>query len=332
MYVYLKNLQLNQIVCIYLFFLVQTQNKKIKTHTHTHYLSMSVSNKDKRRRVLCLGGGGSRCLFIVQFLKQLEKDTNNPTHNLFDLIVGVSSGGIVAAAAAAGFSGDEISYKTIQEIFSDIQTLGPIFRLKYKGLSKKKVLENLFGNLKMKDLKTNVSIICCSMSGELVIINSWVHKELFVRDVVDATSAASCFFPPVVVDGTKLIDGGIIDNVGVTIAYLEAKKLFKNNNMCILRLGTSRKDINLEKVDDEEHSFVNLVAAGLFDISMRINCHLDDYIVKDILGDDKLIVVLNDVFGSLDRTDKDQLKKYEENGRRLYKLYKVKIIRMLFSL
>eukprot|EP00198_Chlamydomonas_reinhardtii_P013397 XP_001702734.1 predicted protein [Chlamydomonas reinhardtii] len=47
-------------------------------------------------RVLALDGGGMRGLALVQILRHIEKRTGRPLHGLFDLVVGTSTGAIVA--------------------------------------------------------------------------------------------------------------------------------------------------------------------------------------------------------------------------------------------
>jgi len=47
-------------------------------------------------RILCLDGGGSRGLAQVQILEEIEKRTGKNIIQLFDLICGTSTGGIIA--------------------------------------------------------------------------------------------------------------------------------------------------------------------------------------------------------------------------------------------
>ena len=49
-------------------------------------------------RVLSLDGGGMKGLATVRILKELEKRTSKPIHRLFDLIVGTSTGALLAVA------------------------------------------------------------------------------------------------------------------------------------------------------------------------------------------------------------------------------------------
>ena len=52
--------------------------------------------------MLCLDGGGIRGLVILKFLDEIEKTTGKRITELFDWIVGTSTGGIIAIALSQG--------------------------------------------------------------------------------------------------------------------------------------------------------------------------------------------------------------------------------------
>ena len=53
-------------------------------------------------RVLCLDGGGIRGLIQIEVLRQLEEQTGRRVTEIFDWIVGTSTGGIIALALVYG--------------------------------------------------------------------------------------------------------------------------------------------------------------------------------------------------------------------------------------
>ena len=53
-------------------------------------------------RILCLDGGGVRGLVQIEILRQIEKRTRKKITDLFDWIVGTSTGGIIALALVYG--------------------------------------------------------------------------------------------------------------------------------------------------------------------------------------------------------------------------------------
>src|SRR6478609_1690555 len=59
-------------------------------------------------RILSLDGGGIRGAFSASFLAELERKVGHPIGQYFDLIVGTSTGGIIATALALGESAERI--------------------------------------------------------------------------------------------------------------------------------------------------------------------------------------------------------------------------------
>jgi len=51
-------------------------------------------------RILCLDGGGMRGVILVELIRQIEKRMGAPLDQLFDLVAGTSTGGILAGALA----------------------------------------------------------------------------------------------------------------------------------------------------------------------------------------------------------------------------------------
>ena len=49
-------------------------------------------------RILSMDGGGMKGLATVQILREIEKGTGKRIHELFDLICGTSTGGMLAVA------------------------------------------------------------------------------------------------------------------------------------------------------------------------------------------------------------------------------------------
>jgi patatin-like phospholipase/acyl hydrolase len=54
------------------------------------------------RRILTIDGGGLKGIVPAALLAVLEEHIDRPLHEYFDLIVGTSTGGIIAAGLATG--------------------------------------------------------------------------------------------------------------------------------------------------------------------------------------------------------------------------------------
>ena len=85
-----------------------------------HVLPMMPARPEPRPglRLLSLEGGGIKGLTLIWQLRALERAAGKPIHELFDLIGGVSTGGIIALAIARGTPLDDL-----EEMYWDIARL-----------------------------------------------------------------------------------------------------------------------------------------------------------------------------------------------------------------
>jgi patatin-like phospholipase/acyl hydrolase len=63
---------------------------------------------DRPFQVLSLDGGGVRGIFVAALLAGLEQDLGRPVIDQFDLVVGTSTGGIIALGLGAGLTPADI--------------------------------------------------------------------------------------------------------------------------------------------------------------------------------------------------------------------------------
>jgi patatin-like phospholipase/acyl hydrolase len=59
-------------------------------------------------KILSIDGGGTRGLFPATILTQLEKDLGKRVTEIFDVIIGSATGGIIATSLAAGLTAEQI--------------------------------------------------------------------------------------------------------------------------------------------------------------------------------------------------------------------------------
>lgn len=119
------------------------------------------------KKILSIDGGGIKGIFAASFLSSLEDSLDENISNYFDLIVGTSTGGIIAIALGLGFSAKEtLSFyeKLGPTIFKGI----PILRYlrwiifsKYNQNSLRKALSEKFV---VKDDELYFDL-CCSFAG-----------------------------------------------------------------------------------------------------------------------------------------------------------------------
>ena len=66
-------------------------------------------------RILALDGGGTRALLTIEMLKSLEAATGKRVHELFDVIGGTSTGGILAAGIQ-----ERLSLDTLEQLYLEL--------------------------------------------------------------------------------------------------------------------------------------------------------------------------------------------------------------------
>ncbi len=213
---------------------------------------------------LCLAGGGVKGAAHIGAIKALEEE--NIT---FDYIGGTSSGSIVACLYACGFSADEMyeifkkyckkfKYVDIKNIFELILGLLLTGKIVIKGLNSGKQIEKLINKVcnkkkiyKIKDIKKPLAIPCVNLcNGEVICFTSCelrtniLDNTVFINDedigtVVRASCSYPVIFSPCAYKSTKLIDGGIRENVPwKELKFLGANKVIniifdeKQSNVC----------------------------------------------------------------------------------------------------
>lgn len=88
-------------------------------------------------RILSLDGGGVRGIVAIEILRHLEAVTGRAARELFDFVVGVSTGAIIAAVVA-GDTGSldtaaHLYRKLAHDMFGNTSLLGQYLRLHVAG-------------------------------------------------------------------------------------------------------------------------------------------------------------------------------------------------------
>jgi hypothetical protein len=107
----------------------------------------------KKIKILSIDGGGTRGLMPSTILHNIEKETGKSITDLFDVIVGSATGGIIATALAAGVSTNDIidiyfskaSFILPTNFFRKLWNPVNLFAPKYPNKNLKQLLEDKFG-------------------------------------------------------------------------------------------------------------------------------------------------------------------------------------------
>lgn len=215
--------------------------------------------------ILSISGGGVRGLIPLYVLRDIENIHSKPISEIFDYYAGSSIGSIIIAALLISDDGktpihscNEL-YGMIEhlckEIFNNsfyhrISTGYGWFGSKYQSDNLERMLMDFFKDRKMQDL---IKPVCFpafdGKSQKPIYFTIETHGDLYLRDVLRATTAAPTYFDPkemsiINEDMEKkmtLYDSGIVVNNPALVAHIFATRNIDNiskNNIFELCLGT----------------------------------------------------------------------------------------------
>lgn len=309
-------------------------------------------------KILSLDGGGLKGLYTIKILEIIEKEYNIKIHEYFDLIIGTSTGSIIATLLSLGKSPKEIwniYISCYNEIFSTTKV-----KKRQKGLfsemySSKKLhesIEKYLENYDYEDLKTDLIVPSVDYTNSKInLVKSSEEKLKDLRfklsDAIIASSSASGFFNPHLVNGNMYIDGSIYCNNPSLIGFSEAfSKGVKFEDIKILSVGTgyaikkygvdqvsnsSLKNIFgsnflfttvLNSIFNSSENDFGLISMGfsLVDVTMKTNIEATEYILNNMCKEEQYVRI-NDFSNNLklDEMPKELINKLEENYINIHK-------------
>ncbi len=218
---------------------------------------------------ICFAGGGIKCVSHVGVIKAFEEENIK-----FDYISGTSSGSIIAVLYALGYTSKEmyelirkyskeinyVEYQKIIKLFFDIIILK---KIKIDGLNSGKKLEKIIQKIcseknvkKFTDINKKILIPSVDLcDGKVYIFNSLKNEDNKKRNYIDTivydnnieiwkAVRASCSYPgifcPCKYKNTKLVDGGIRENV----PWRELKNSGADEVLCITFSDRIKKSCN----------------------------------------------------------------------------------------
>lgn len=190
---------------------------------------MQKDNDDSRpfNIGVALSGGGARGFAHLGALQALEETGFKP-----DLLAGVSAGAVVAVMYAAGRSPEEIIDRFASAKFSSFTRLS-IGRAGLFDLSrfKKFVLDAVAPYKNLEDLPIPAYIGATDFDhGRSVAFNSGRIGERVI-----ASCSIPIVFPPVRIDGTAYVDGGVLRNLPAWMIRPLCKRLIGVNCSPLVR-------------------------------------------------------------------------------------------------
>src|SRR5215218_1168434 len=225
------------------------------------------------QKVLSIDGGGIRGIIPAIVLAEIERRTGKRIAEMFDLVAGTSTGGILALGLTKpGQDGKpEYSAKKLIELYETEG--GKIFSIpvwhrvhsgwglaeeKYPSEGIEEVAKEYFGDVRLAQAYKEVLVAAYEIEKR----GPWFFQRRkaldldegfnpFMREVARATSAAPTYFEPLQLKVGSLgnrafIDGGVHSNNPAMCAYVEARKIHPGeNDFLVLSLGTGEPTRNM---------------------------------------------------------------------------------------
>ncbi len=215
--------------------------------------------------VLSIDGGGIRGIIPALVLAELERRAGRPIAEMFELIAGTSTGGILAVALtrpdAQGrprWSAQEVAEVYVAygpRIFDlrltrSIKTAYGLINERYEARGLEEVLDRYCGESRLSESVTDILVPAYDVvQRQLFFFDSAKAKQDRTCDypaslVARATSAAPTYFEPPVVGGggpqgeLVFVDGGLFANNPAMCAFAEAERGRFGRNIVMLSLGT----------------------------------------------------------------------------------------------
>lgn len=265
------------------------------------------------KKILVIDGGGIKGVFPASFLAHVEDTIGRKVADFFDLIVGTSTGGIIALGLGLGFSA--------REMLAFYAELGPrVFRgpggvlgwMKWLGVAKyqsgplRTALQEKFGEHRLGDSTKRLMIPSVNLvTGEVHIYKTAHHERLgrdFRERAVDvalATSAAPTYFPThLSASGLPLIDGGVWANNPAGIAAVEAISMlgWSTGEFKILSLGCTEEPLNILQAPDARWG-LSQWALRIVGVMMRAQSSSSTGIAQHLAGHQNVVRISPTVSG-----------------------------------
>jgi patatin-like phospholipase/acyl hydrolase len=202
-------------------------------------------------RILSIDGGGIRGLIPAVVLAEIERRTDRRITDLFDLIAGTSTGGILACALTAPSADDPSRPRfTARELIGLYEREGPrifsrsllkrissaegVIDERYEDDGLVRALERYLGEVRLSEALTPILVTAYDLSERAPFFfrsqraaSTPASHDFAMTDVARATAAAPSYFEPWEAragDGTRypLVDGGVFAINPAMCAYAEA--------------------------------------------------------------------------------------------------------------
>ena len=291
-------------------------------------------------KILVLDGGGSKGVYTLGVLKELEKKLGGKLYEHFDLIYGTSTGSIIGSLIALGYdipSIKKLYLELIPEIMNANTKSGKSANLKTQA-------ENVFGDKKFDSFKTDIGIVALNYDTQNpLIFKSSINqahgmKHSFdpgfgctIAEAVQCSSSAYPIFDKKIINTTNqgkitTIDGGFIANNATLFALIDAHKAFNKDESEIRLLNVGVGDF-IEKPMSWKTKFLKWLLPIKFVERIMSASTNTNVIVSKLLFPNLKSLRISDSFPepeygtNMVETDNDKLLKLIQLGQKSFAKY-----------
>jgi len=216
-------------------------------------------------RILTMDGGGVRGVVMIEALRKLEYECGRQVHELFDLMVGTSSGGFLAALvgikrtslaeAAEVYNHVRLALCQISPMWQNVKRLAT--GVSHSADVARAYLLTVFGDGMLRDAPPSPKVAMLGTSIDTDPAQPFLFRsyqlspaatertllagscDMPVYQAARATSSAPTYYEPELINGQRYVDGGISANNPVLVALAEAAVLWPSRPVeCLVSLGT----------------------------------------------------------------------------------------------
>lgn len=272
----------------------------------------------KKFRILSIDGGGLRGIIPVLILKEIERRSGKPVTDLFDMIAGTSTGGLIACGLTVSDDGKNPKYglQDIENIYSQrgndifpkktflkslISKVSSLKNPKFSADGLQKVLVDLLGQKRISDCMKPILVTSYDLFNNEAILFKYRHairypeNNALLVDVCRATSAAPTYLPAydfTYQDKKRVcVDGGIYMNNPAMGALVELIKYYneppyslselKLADISILTLGTGHYSSEIARKKVESWGLLDW-ATNITDVMMQAVNQTTNYQAEEL--------------------------------------------------
>lgn len=209
-------------------------------------------------RVLSIDGGGIRGLIPALVLTEIERRSGRRVFELFDLIAGTSTGGILACALCApdalpaqelvALYEDEGPEIFDRDLFQRIRSAEGLLDEKYDAGALDRALERFLADKRLGEARPDLIVPAYNMTepGPYFFKTRKARENPAEEDfplsvVARATAAAPTYFEPSEVRGAALVDGGVFAVNPAMSAFAEVVRFHPAAEVLLVSLGTGER-------------------------------------------------------------------------------------------